>query len=262
MQATQTDGGPAAAGPLLELDGVSKRFGGIEAVSGISLWLREGELLCIIGPNGCGKTTLFNLIGGAFPPSTGSIRYRGQDIAGLAPWRIARLGIGRKFQVPGIYPELTVRQNFDVPLFAEAGQRGIRGLFDRSASVADAAELMALVRLDGKADLPAGELAHGEKQWLEIGMAMAGHPRLMLLDEPTAGMTMGETEATADLLRRIHGETGVAVIVIEHDMGFVRRLGCPVAVMMRGAFLCRGSYEEVSANEEVREAYLGERTPC
>jgi urea transport system ATP-binding protein len=247
---------------LLELDNVVKRFGGIEAVSGVSLALAEGELLCIIGPNGCGKTTLFNLISGAFAPTSGAMRYEGRDIAGLAAWRVARLGIGRKFQVPGIYPELTVRQNFDVPLFAEAGRCGLLGLLDSSEPDTGFDELLAMVRLDGKADRPAGELSHGEKQWLEIGMVLASRPRLMLLDEPTAGMTMGETEATADLLLEIHERTGIAAIVIEHDMGFVRRLGCPIAVMMRGAILCRGGYEEVSANAEVREAYLGERAPC
>lgn len=247
---------------LLELDDVAKRFGGIEAVSGVSLTLAADELLCIIGPNGCGKTTLFNLISGAFAPTSGTLRFQGQDIAGANPWRVARMGIGRKFQVPAIYSELTVRQNFDVPLFAEAGRRGLLGLFDRGPIDAEFDELLAMVRLDGKAARPAGELSHGEKQWLEIGMVMASHPRLMLLDEPTAGMTVGETEATADLLLEIHRRKGIAAIVIEHDMGFVRRLDCPIAVMMRGAILCRGGYEEVSANQEVREAYLGERVPC
>lgn len=247
---------------LLELDDVAKSFGGVDAVSGVSLALAEGELLCIIGPNGCGKTTLFNLISGAFEPTSGGIRYQGRDIAGLAAWRVARLGIGRKFQVPGIYPELTVRQNFDVPLFAVAGRRGLLGLLDRGAPDAGFDELLAMVHLDGKADRPAGELSHGEKQWLEIGMVMASRPGLMLLDEPTAGMTVGETGATADLLLEIHRQSGIAAIVIEHDMGFVRRLGCPIAVMMRGAILCRGDYAAVSANRQVREAYLGERAPC
>lgn len=247
---------------LLELDNVAKRFGGIDAVSGISLALAADELLCIIGPNGCGKTTLFNLISGAFAPTSGAIRFQGQEIAGANPWRVARLGIGRKFQVPAIYPELTVRQNFDVPLFAEAGRRGLLGLFAHGPPDAGFDELLSMVRLGGKADRPAGELSHGEKQWLEIGMVLASRPRLMLLDEPTAGMTVGETQATADLLLEVHKRTGIAAIVIEHDMGFVRRLGCPIAVMMRGAILCQGDYEAVSANAEVREAYLGERAPC
>jgi len=247
---------------LLELDGVAKRFGGIVAVSGVSLAVAPGELLCIIGPNGCGKTTLFNLISGTFPPTAGTIRYGGRDITGINPWRVARLGIGRKFQVPGIYPELTVRQNFTVPLFAEAGRRGLFGLLKPGPSESDLGELLDLIRLGGKADQAAGTLSHGEKQWLEIGLVLASHPRLMLLDEPTAGMTVGETEATADLLLDIRRRTGIAAIVIEHDMRFVRRLGCPIAVMMRGAIVCEGEYAEVSANPEVREAYLGDRTAC
>ncbi len=190
------------------------------------------------------------------------MRFGGRDVTGRAAWRVARRGVGRKFQVPGIYPELSVRENMDVPLFAASGRRGLRGLLERGAGAERVETLLATVGLAGKTNQPAGRLSHGEKQWLEIGMLLASGPRLMLLDEPTAGMTMAETEATAQLLLRIHKETGVAAIAIEHDMGFVRQLGCPVAVMMRGAILHRGSYGEVSADPRVREAYLGQPASC
>jgi len=244
---------------FLEVRELAKDFGGLHAVAGLDLDLDAGELLCIIGPNGCGKTTFFNLLSGAFPPSAGTIRFDGTAIAGRAPFAISRLGIGRKFQVPGIYGALSVRENLDVPLFADSGRRGLRGLFASPGRGQRAAELLDLTGLAGKADRPAGELAHGEKQWLEIAMLLAAEPRLMLLDEPTAGMTVTETEATAELLLRIHRETAIAAIVIEHDMGFVRRLGCPIAVMMSGCLLTRGSYDEVAADPAVREAYLGVR---
>lgn len=259
MKATGLDSGLAKAGPLLELTDVGKQFGGIEAVAGVSLTLAEGELLCIIGPNGCGKTTLFNLISGQFAPNAGRIRFRGADIAGKPAFRVARLGIGRKFQVPGIYENLTVRENLDVPRFAAIGRYGLAGLFRKDETGVELDDQLGMVHLAGRAGDLAGQLSHGEKQWLEIGMLLASRPSLMLLDEPTAGMTRGETAATAELLLRIHKHTGIATIVIEHDMGFVRRLGCPVAVMMRGAFLCRGDYAEISADPRVREAYLGKR---
>ena len=244
---------------LLEVRELAKDFGGLHAVAGLDLDLGAGELLCIIGPNGCGKTTFFNLLSGAFPPSAGAIRFDGTAIAGRAPFVISRLGIGRKFQVPGIYGAMSVRENLDVPLFADAGRRGLRGLFAARGRGGRAAELLELTGLAGKAERPAGELAHGEKQWLEIAMLLATAPRLMLLDEPTAGMTVAETAATAELLLRIHRETAIAAIVIEHDMGFVRRLGCPIAVMMAGRLLTRGSYDQISADPAVREAYLGAR---
>ena len=247
---------------FLEVENLAKDFGGIHAVAGLTMALAEGELLCIIGPNGCGKTTLFNLITGEFPPSAGCLRFLGRELAGLRPFEISRLGIGRKFQVPAVYPALTVRENLTVPLFAEAGRRGLRGLLARDDR-ADAAEhVLDLIRLADHADVPAGELSHGEKQWLEIALLLASQPRLMLLDEPTAGMTLGETEVTAELILRIRAETGTAIVVIEHDMAFVRRLGCPVAVMLQGRILRRGAYAEVSADPLVREAYLGGPAPC
>ncbi len=247
---------------FLEVEDLAKDFGGIQAIAGLSLGLAEGELLCIIGPNGCGKTTLFNLITGEFAPTAGRLRLRGRDLAGLKPFEISRLGIGRKFQVPAVYPALTVRENLVVPLFAEAGRRGLSGLLVRDREAGKAARLLELVRLTDKAGVPAGELSHGEKQWLEIALLLASRPQLMLLDEPTAGMTIGETEATAELILRIREESQTAIVVIEHDMAFVRRLGCQVAVMLQGKILRRGGYAEVSADPVVREAYLGSQAPC
>jgi len=245
---------------FLEAEGLTKDFGGFHAVDNLSLALGHNELLCIIGPNGCGKTTLFNLITGALRPSAGTIRLFGESIAGLAPHRISRKGVARKFQVPGIYPDLTVLENLAVPLFGVSGQKGLRGLLDRDKASDRTAEILARVRLSEKRNTLAGALSHGEKQWLEIGMVLASQPRLILLDEPTAGMTVGETDATASLILDIHRETSVGIVVIEHDMSFVRKLGCPVAVMMQGRILRQGSLEEVSADPMVQEAYLGGAT--
>lgn len=243
---------------FLEVLGLVKDFGGLTAVAGLDLTLDEGELLAVIGPNGCGKTTFFNLITGALPVTAGEIRFQGREISGLPPYRIARLGIGRKFQVPGVFASLSVRANLDIPLFAEAGARGLRGLLRPRPSSGAIDALLGLAGLTDKADWPAGALSHGEKQWLEIAMVVASEPRLMLLDEPTAGMTFTETEATVALLKTIRAEKGIATLVIEHDMDFVRALGCEVAVMMRGAILCRGDYDQVSRHAEVRRAYLGD----
>ncbi len=231
---------------LLEVAGVEKDFGGVRAADGLDLALGEGEMLCLIGPNGCGKTTLFNLITGALRPDAGSVSFAGEELIGREPHEIARRGILRKFQVPGIYPDLTVAENLTVAI-VDSG--------DEAASRID--ELLALARLEEKRDLPAGSLAHGEKQWLEIAMVLARKPRLLLLDEPTNGMTAAETAATVALIRDLHGRFGCAVLVIEHDMGFVRDLACPVALMVRGRIERQGSYEEIQADPLVREVYLG-----
>ena len=247
---------------LLEIRDVAKAFGGVHALAGVRFAMGEGELRCIIGPNGCGKTTLFNVVTGAFPPTAGRVYFRGADITGLRPHEISRLGIGRKFQVPGIYPTLTVGENLEIPLSATAGRHGPLGVLRRGATASDLRGLLDRFDLAGDAAVPAGALAHGQKQWLEIAMLLAGNAHLLLLDEPTAGMTGPETLATADLIARIRAETGVAVLIIEHDMNFVRSLGCPVVVMMRGAVFREGSYEEVQRDPTVREAYLGGAASC
>ncbi|WP_340118997.1 ATP-binding cassette domain-containing protein [Pelagibius sp. 7325] len=236
---------------LLEVAEVEKDFGGVRAAAGLSLTLAEGEMLCLIGPNGCGKTTLFNLVTGALKPDSGSLRFAGKDLIGLEPYQVARLGILRKFQVPGIYPELSVAENLTVALVGS-----------EEAGDARLADLLALARLEGKRGQEAGRLAHGEKQWLEIAMVLARRPRLLLLDEPTNGMTAAETAATVALIRDLHRRFGCAVLVIEHDMGFVRELGCPVALMVRGRIERRGSYEELQADPLVREVYLGAVEPA
>jgi ABC-type uncharacterized transport system ATPase subunit len=243
--------------PLLEIKGVHKNFGGVVALDGIDVLLPAGDLSCVIGPNGCGKTTLINVVSGAFAPDEGEVWFRGENISGLPPYRIARRGVGRKFQVPGIYPALTVAENLEVPLIARPTAR--RWRLSRHERLT---ELLTLTQLADKAGVRAVELAHGEKQWLEIGMLLASDAELILLDEPTAGMTITETERTADLIRSISGSAGKTILAIEHDMNFVRRLECRVMVMMRGRIFRQGTYADVQADAEVRKAYLGEALTC
>ncbi|MFO1319666.1 MAG: ATP-binding cassette domain-containing protein [Burkholderiales bacterium] len=236
--------------PLLDLQRISKDFGGLQVLGGIDLALEAGHTRVIIGPNGCGKTTLFNIITGAFRPTGGRVVFRGEDITGLAPHRIARKGIARKFQVPGIYPSLTVAENL------EAARLGV-GTRHPGADASDLQRVMVRFGLSEVLDRPAGTLSHGRKQWLEIAMLLNMDAALLLLDEPTAGMSAAETAATADLLRDLARERGVAVLIIEHDMSFVRAMDCPVVVALRGRVVFEGSYEEAQAHPDVRDAYLG-----
>lgn len=243
---------------LLEVDDITKRFGGIVALDSLNLSLQPGELRCILGPNGCGKTTLFNVLTGAFKPTSGMVRFRGEIISDKGPVAISRRGVSRKFQVPGIFPELTVRQSIALPMVAATRNPTLRSLIWREADPARLAELLEFAGLTDKADVLASDLAHGEKQRLEIAMLLAVDADLLLLDEPTAGMSKGETATIAALIRRLTSEFGKTVLVIEHDMQFVLDLDCQITVMARGTVIAGGTYDEVRNNPQVIECYLGQ----
>jgi ABC-type uncharacterized transport system ATPase subunit len=210
-----------------------------------------GEQVCVIGPNGCGKTTLFNVITAQLPPSSGEVALNGRPLVGLAPHHVARLGVARKFQVPSVFEDLTVQENLEVACF------GLPPSTSSSSSPPDLLVLLQQIQLADRAQMPAGRLPHGARQWLEIGMLLAQAPRLLLLDEPTAGMTGAETLATAALVRRLAEQSGTAVVVVEHDMRFVQALGARVVVMLAGRVVADGLFDEVRRLPQVREAYLG-----
>jgi urea transport system ATP-binding protein len=239
----------------LQTTGLTRHFGGLVAVDKVNFSLESGELRCLIGPNGAGKTTLFNLITGKLRPDSGRVYLFGEEITDLGVQAIARKGVGRKFQVPSIFEDLTVSDNVRVavqglspllPLLLRA--------YDEEAE-GTVSQILEQVRLGAKRNRKAGELSHGEKQWLEIGMVLASRPRLLLLDEPTAGMTPDETLETAHLLRELAANT--STIVIEHDLKFVRAIGSFITVLHRGAVLAEGPVDEIAANTTVRDVYLG-----
>jgi len=236
---------------LLSVRAVTREFGGVRALDGVSLEVAPGEQVCVIGPNGCGKTTLFNVITAQLPPSSGEVALNGRPLVGLAPHHVARLGVARKFQVPSVFEDLTVQENLEVACF------GLPPSISSSSSPPDLLVLLQQIQLADRAQMPAGRLPHGARQWLEIGMLLAQAPRLLLLDEPTAGMTGAETLATAALVRRLAEQSGTAVVVVEHDMRFVQALGARVVVMLAGRVVADGLFDEVRRLPQVREAYLG-----
>jgi urea transport system ATP-binding protein len=244
---------PVTEPQVLVVRGLRRRFAGLEALDGLDLSVRRGELLAIIGPNGAGKSTLFNVVTGLLPPTAGTVELDGRDVTGTPPHRIARLGVGRKFQVPNVFDGLSVRQNLVV---AARGRDGVRGLLGRDRADRDRIEgILQRLRLDEKAHIVASELSHGERQWLEIGAVLASDPRLLLLDEPTAGMTMRETRMTEDLLRTL--SEGHTIVVIEHNIRFVREVARRVVVMHRGRVLADGPISQIERDERVRDVYLG-----
>jgi urea transport system ATP-binding protein len=241
---------------LLYLDGVTVSFDGFKALDALSLILAEGEMRAVIGPNGAGKTTMMDVVTGKTKPDLGRVLFGADtDLTRLDEPAIARLGIGRKFQRSTVFEPLTVRDNL---LLALSGERSPRfALFARESAAERERieEILLTVRLAAERDRRAADLSHGQKQWLEIGMLLAQEPRLLLVDEPVAGMTDAETEETAELLREINHTR--SLLVVEHDMGFVRMLGAKVTVLHEGRVLAEGSIDHVSADPRVIEVYLG-----
>ena len=241
---------------LLEVSGVSVTFDGFRAINNLSIQIAEPELRAVIGPNGAGKTTFMDIVTGKTRPDEGRVIWgeASRSLVGMSESAIARAGIGRKFQKPTVFEHQTVRENLTMALKNARGPLHV--LFDRrSGADARIAELAEEIGLADDLTRRAGELSHGQKQWLEIGMLLAQDPRLLLVDEPAAGMTPAEREHTTDILKRAAHTR--AVVVIEHDMEFVRRLNCKVTVLHEGAVLAEGSIDHVTANKEVIDVYLG-----
>jgi urea transport system ATP-binding protein len=239
---------------LLRIRDLVVAFDAFHAIDGLDLTLREQEVRFVIGPNGAGKTTLIDSITNLVRPTSGSIVFAGEELVGRSEHQIVRSGIGRTFQKPSVFDELTVVENVDL---AAAFRLPFRSLLRRRKGVCDdVAEILGAVNLADRQDEPAGSLSHGQKQWLEVAMVLVQRPRLLLLDEPVAGMTEQERLHTGELVTKIAQE-GTTVLVIEHDMDFVRRFAHKVTVMHEGKILTEGTVAEVQMDETVREVYLG-----
>jgi urea transport system ATP-binding protein len=241
---------------LLYLDGVSVSFDGFRALNNLSLTVEPGEMRAIIGPNGAGKTTMMDVITGKTRPDSGEVYFDGTyDLTRLDETQIALLGIGRKFQKPTVFEMHSVEDNLRLALKGDRHARAALFWQETAKERAAIDRLLETARLSGARDRIAGSLSHGQKQWLEIGMMLAQDPKLLLVDEPVAGMTDAETQQTAELLKQINRDH--TVVVVEHDMAFVRDLNVKVTVLHEGAVIAEGSIDQVSANERVIEVYLG-----
>ena len=245
---------------LLDVKNVSRHFGSLVAVRDVSMSVEAGELRAVIGPNGAGKTTFFNLISGFLTPASGRILFENEDITNLLPARRVWRGIARTFQVTEVFPELSVRENLRIAVEAAAGYR-LRPWISRVANAEVSARVTDLSDMGGLSDKenrPVGELSHGDQRATEIMMALALKPRLLLLDEPTAGMGDQETYNITQLIRQLHKDHKLSIVLIEHDMRVVFHLADRIMVLAEGAMLAEGTPQEIAANEAVQAAYLGE----
>ena len=243
---------------MLEVRGLSKSFGGFRAVSDVDLAVAEGEIAAVIGPNGAGKSTLFNLITGHLRPSAGSVFVDGRDVTGVAPYRICGMGLGRSFQLTNIFPKLSVVENVRAALLAHRGQGP--NFWSRANRLCDgeAETLLASIGLARQAHVVAGTLSYGNQKQLELGIALASDPKILLLDEPTAGMSASETHETIALIEHIARERRLTLLFTEHDMAVVFSIAQRIAVMHQGRVIAHGDPSSVRADAQVRRVYLGE----
>ena len=242
---------------ILNLKDVSVSFEGFLALNNLNLTLSKGELRAVIGPNGAGKTTFLDVITGKVKPTKGDVFFKGKSLVGKKEHKIARIGVGRKFQSPRIFENLTVQENLEISVSQYSSTIKLIANKPSENKLKEIKKLMKIVNLSSQSEIKAGSLSHGQKQWLEIAMLLGQKPALMLIDEPVAGLTDEETELTADLLKSLSGEN--TVLVIDHDMEFIRRLESNVTVLNQGSVLCEGSMDEIQTDPKVIEVYLGKQ---
>jgi branched-chain amino acid transport system ATP-binding protein len=243
---------------ILEIKGLRKSFGGLAAVAGVDLEVQEGHIDSIIGPNGAGKSTLFNLISGYYSCDGGRVFFKGKDITGLSPQKIVKMGMGRSFQVTNIFPKLTVFENIQATIIYRIG-KGVNLFSDVRKSVAEETEgILSMVELTEQANDMAGILSAGDRKRLELGIVLATGPDLLLLDEPTCGMSPAETSNTIELIKKIAQDKSLTVLFTEHKMDMVFSISSRITVMNFGAIIAAGKPDDIRANEKVQQIYFGE----
>jgi len=244
--------------PVLSVEGLSRSFGGVHAVRDVTMAVPRGQLRAVIGPNGAGKSTFFNLLTGVVSSDTGRIVFDGRDVTGLPPHKLCKLGLGRTFQINSIFLAATVLQNVQVALLAHQGRIwNMTGHADRMV-LRESAELLDMLGLADRAGKVCSTLSYGDRRRLEVVLALACQPKLLLLDEPTAGMSLPDKPGMVELIRRVAREKGVTAVLIEHDMDMVFSIADQVTVLHQGAVVAEGTPAEIQANDRVQEIYLGE----